>query len=270
MGEMNISKIDLLRAVTAFVVAFFFVAAPLLGLMYGTPGALTFGDFSLISPLELTLVILSTKTILTSWVVSGLIVIVIIMFFGRFFCGWICPMGILLEYSHIITEKNRRVLGGLWTNYEKYAILLAVLVAGLLFDFMAPYLFSPPGVVYRTIISVIVHGIIGADLVVLFLIVILDIFALHFGRTWCNTLCPLGIVISSLSFINLFKPKVDQKICSDFDFNCLHCEKICPMRIPLTRADDKAMMQCNKCLKCWANCPVDAIKIEIFGNLRKF
>lgn len=262
MGVMRIGKIDILRAATALFVLFFFTVTSILGLMYGMPTAFYLSGFKFISPLELALIILSTKTLLYSWIISGLIIIIIIVLFGRFFCGWICPVGIFLEYSHIITEKNRRrILGGLWTNYEKYAILIAVLAAGFLFEFVAPYIFSPPGVVYR----IIRHGIIVTDLTVLLLIFILDLIAIRYGRTWCNSLCPLGITISSLSFINLLKPKVDQQICSDFEFNCLHCENICPMRIPLTRADEIAMMECNKCLKCWTNCPVDAIKIEIFG-----
>jgi ferredoxin-type protein NapH len=227
------------------------------------PSSLNIAGYPFLSPLDLILLSLSTKTILLTWIASSFIFIALIVVFGRFFCGWICPMGIILEYSHKFTEKDRRrVLGGFWTNYEKYAILLAVLAIALLFKFTIPYLFSPPGVIYRTILSIIVHGFIGADLFVLTLIFILDIIAIIFGRTWCNTLCPLGIVMSSLSVLNLFTPKVDQQKCIDFDFNCLHCEKVCPIKIPLTRANEQTMMECTKCLKCWANCPVDAIKIE--------
>lgn len=247
-------------------VVFFFAAAPILGFMYGTTSALTFGSFTLISPLELALVYLGTKTIIASLIVPGFIVILVIVFLGRFFCGWICPMGILLEYSHALTiTKDRKGVGSLWKNREKYAILLAVLAASFLFDLTAPHLFSPPGVVYRTTLSIMLRGVIGADLAILLAIFFLDLFAIRYGRTWCNSLCPLGTAISSLSLINLVKPKVDQKTCIDFDFNCLDCERICPMRIPVTRADKWAMMECNKCLKCWANCPVKAVKIEVFG-----
>jgi len=267
MAKIKIGKIEAIRAVTASLTVLFFTATPILGFMYGTTCALTFGSFTFISPLELVLASLSTKTILASLIVPGLIVILIIVFFGRFFCGWICPVGILLEHSHAITERKRmKGVGSLdwigWKNRERYAIFLAVLAASLLFDFTAPYLFSPPGVFYRTILYFTLQGAIGADLTIILLILILDLFAIHYGRTWCNTLCPLGTLISTLSVINLVKPKVDPKKCIDFDFNCLNCERICPMRIPITRNDKWAMMECNKCLKCWAKCPVKAIKIE--------
>jgi len=271
MVRMKIDKIDAIRAITASLAVLFFTAAPILGFMYGTTCAANFGNFTLISPLELVLVSLSTKTMLVSLIVPGLVVALIIVFFGSFFCGWICPVGILLEYSHAITERKRmKGVGSLdwigWKNREKYAILLAVLASSLLFDFAAPYLFSPPGVFYRTILYFTLHGYIGADLMIILLIFILDLFAVHYGRTWCNTLCPLGTLINSLSIINLVKPKVDQRKCIDFDLNCLNCERICPMRIPITRFDKWAMMDCNKCMKCWANCPVKAIKMEVFDR----
>lgn len=268
---MNTETIDTLRVITVTLVTIFVIAAPFVGFMYGTTCAVNTGDFTIVSPLEFVLVSLSAKTVLINLIVPTLAVILVIVVFGRFFCGWICPVGILLEYSHAVTErKKKRGLGNLdwigWKNREKYVILLAVFAASLLFSFAAPYLFSPPGVFYRTIIYFTLQGIIGADLIVLLLIFVLDMLAIRFGRTWCNTLCPLGALISLLSVINLVKPKVDQEICIDSDSNCLNCERICPMRIAVTRNDRWAMQECNKCVKCWASCPVKAIKIEVFDR----
>jgi len=263
---MRMGKIELLRGVTASLVISLFAVAPTLGLMYGTTSALTFGSLTMISPLGMALLSLGTRSVPASLIIPGLIVILVIVFFGRFFCGWICPVGILLEYSRpLISTKERKGVGGVWKNRERYPILSAVLAAALLFGFSAPYLFSPPGVVYRIVLLFTLRGIIGVDVIVLLLIFILEVFAVRRGRTWCNTICPLGTVISTLSIINLVKPRVDQETCIDFDFNCLNCERICPMRINITRADRWTMMECNKCFKCWANCPVKAIKVEAFS-----
>jgi len=263
---MKIDKIEVLRIIAALTVINVFAVAPLFGLMYGSTPALTFGSFTIMSPLEFALTCLGTKSLLINLIVPTLVAVVIIVVLGRFFCGWICPVGLMLEYTHTLTARKRRKgIGTLWKNREKYVALLAVLAASFLFNFILPYLYSPPGTVYRSVIYFVLHGIIGADLIVIAMIFAIDFLAVRFDRTWCNSLCPLGTTIGSLSILNLLRPKVDQRKCIDFDFNCLHCENICPMRIPLTRADHWTIMYCNKCLKCWTNCPVKAVKIKIFG-----
>lgn len=258
MVKVKITKFGFLRAITSLGVILVFVFAPFIGIFYGTTSALTFGDLTLISPLEWALLNLGAKTFLINLLIPFLLVTAVIVIFGRFFCGWICPIGVLLDYSHNITARKR--LGTLWHNREKYIILLAVLAASLLFNFTAPYLFSPPGVVYRTVILYALHGIIGADLAILLLIFILDVLATRYHRTWCNTLCPLGTLISALSLINLVKPKVDEEKCN----GCLECERTCPMRIPLIKADKWLMMACNKCLKCLESCPIKAVKLVTY------
>lgn len=208
----------------------------------------------------------SSKAVLGDTMFSGLIAFIVIVLFGTFFCGWICPMGMLLEYSHNLTEnKGRRmVYGTLWRNWRKYAVLLALIITVLLSRFAARRLFPSPETVHGAGVHSVIVGIFLADLTVLPVVLMLDWVALRFGRTWCNTLCPVGTIIGLFGVVNLVKLKVDPEICIDYEFNCLHCERVCPMRIPVTKADRWSMMDCNGCLKCWAECPVEAIKINIF------
>ncbi len=247
------------RIFTSLSIIFIFLKAAILGIFYGTSSALSIGSLKVISPLEWILLTLSTKTFYMNLLYPASIAIVTIIIFGRLFCGWICPTGIFLDQTHKITAKNNEKIMILKRNYEKYIILSAVLLASLFFNFSIPYLFSPPGIIYRTIIYYVLRGIIGVDIALLIIVFILDIFAINYGRTWCNTICPLGTLITSLSIINLVKPKVDKKKCS----NCLVCEKICPMGIPLTNIKKWGMTACTKCLKCFEKCPAKAIKINI-------
>jgi ferredoxin-type protein NapH len=254
-----VERFEIARILTSLTTIIILSLAPIIGIMYGTSSALSIGNFKVISPLEWVLLTLGTKTIFFNLLMPAFISIIIIAIFGRFFCGWICPMGIFLDQTHKITTKNNEKIMILKRNYEKYIILLTVLIASLAFNFSLPYLFSPPGIIYRAIISYVLLGIIGVDLGLLGLVFIFDVLAIRYGRTWCNTICPLGTLISTLSIINLVKPKVDGKKCTD----CLICEKICPMGIPLTNVKNLGMMSCTKCLKCFERCPSQAIKINV-------
>ena len=119
----KIGKIEILRALTAVVAVILLSVAPLSGFVYGTTSALTIGGFALISPLEMLLLISGKEGLLQTWLIPGLIVIFVIVFTGRVFCGWICPVGILLEYTRAITDKKpRKGVGARRGNWERYAI----------------------------------------------------------------------------------------------------------------------------------------------------
>jgi ferredoxin-type protein NapH len=260
MVEIKEHRFEAIRALAAGLVIVAFVLLPASGIGYGTTSALILDRFTFISPLEWMLVMLGTKTIVTKILVPGLIVVSTIVIFGRFLCGWICPVGILLDWSHNISMRvNRRNQSTPRNGTVRYSILLAVVAASLVFNISLPYFFSPPGIVYRAVVAYTMRGIIGVDVGVLLIIIVLDILSLRYGRTWCNSICPLGTTISSLSIVNLLRPRIDQKKC----INCLDCERICPMQIPLTtRTDNWAMMTCNKCLKCFDKCPTGAVMIS--------
>lgn len=256
---MKKHRFEIVRLLAGGLVILLFVLAAYSGIAYGTTSAFSLGGLVLISPLEWGLLTLGTKTIIPTLLLPALSVVLVIVLFGRFLCGWICPVGMLLDYSHGITSgTNKKTLGLSRKNRMRYAILIAILASSLLFNFSLPYLFSPPGIVYRAVLGYVMRGVIGADLAVLLLIFVLDVLSVRFGRTWCNSICPLGTTISSLSIVNFLRPQVDHGKCTD----CLECEKVCPMQISLAHSSNRwAMMLCNKCMKCLDHCPIGAIKI---------
>jgi polyferredoxin len=67
----------------------------------------------------------------------SLLILLPVMFFGRFFCGWICPMGTIHHFFGSLKSEKKRGKQGIDANrYKpwqrtKYVILTAVLVAAL-------------------------------------------------------------------------------------------------------------------------------------------
>jgi polyferredoxin len=67
----------------------------------------------------------------------SLLILLPVMFFGRFFCGWICPMGTIHHFFGSLKSEKKRGKQGIDANrYKpwqrtKYVILIAVLAAAL-------------------------------------------------------------------------------------------------------------------------------------------
>src|SRR5664280_2054038 len=67
----------------------------------------------------------------------SLLILLPVMFFGRFFCGWICPMGTIHHFFGNLKSEKKRGKQGIDANrYKpwqrtKYVILIAILAAAL-------------------------------------------------------------------------------------------------------------------------------------------
>ncbi|MEM2983401.1 MAG: 4Fe-4S binding protein [Candidatus Bathyarchaeia archaeon] len=255
MVGLKPSRFLALRIITVTSISLVFVSASLHGTFYGTGSALNLGALKLISPLDWLLLNLGAGKIVLDLLILGLIVIISVIIFGRFLCGWLCPVGMILDYMNKFTESRRRISGT--QSLEKYVILSAILLAGILFKFTAPYLYSPPGIVHRILIQYLTRGIIGVDLAALSLIIVSNGLVGRYGRTWCRNICPLGTLISSMSIVNLFRPKVEIDKCIE----CSICEGVCPMQIHLVKSDRWDMMSCIKCFECLECCPVKAVRL---------
>ncbi len=81
----------------------------------------------------------------------ALITILLTLLFGRFFCGWVCPMGALLDFTSGLLGKNRspRHLSPRLKQL-KYLLLFA-LAGSALFTLQLVYLFDPISLLIRSL-----------------------------------------------------------------------------------------------------------------------
>ncbi len=191
-------------------------------------------------------------------VVIALILVTLI--FGRIYCSVICPMGVLQD---VIFGSKTRLLkkAKLQQSFSpekkvlRYGVLILfiiLMVSGLnaLAVIIAPYS------AYGRIVSSVSHPMMPVALISGILLVVIVALALEGGRTWCNTICPVGTVLSFFSRFALFRPMIDASKCK----SCHLCEKQCKSSCIDIKNKKIDYSRCVDCFDCIGNCKFDAMK----------
>ncbi len=169
--------------------------------------------------------------------------LVVALFFGRAFCGGVCPLGAMQELVILkpvqVPRKLDDALGLLKYGYLGVAILLAVQPA-IARDFVIcrfdPFVsfFRREGFAHMMFI--------GAGFLVLGTVV---------GRPYCRYLCPYGGLLSWCSRL----AKRGVTITPHKELDCGLCANACPYgAIEKNRAVRK---ECLYCARCYASCPCE-------------
>ncbi|MFH1859747.1 MAG: 4Fe-4S binding protein [bacterium] len=211
------------RAVQLISLIIFFV------LICCTTYPLSLGDFTTIFP-QLSPFLL----LLGVFLVPTIILIGLTLILGRVFCGWICPLGCLLEFFHILFPKRMpHVQQGM-----KYYLLIGL---GLCSPFL--WHIEPLCLMQRVfcfILSLQSYTPYFILTMATFLIV------LFFRRKWCQSLCPLGGLLSLLS-----RYKRINRLVSPACTQCGKCHQTCWM--------DLKQNDCLLCFRCQQSCPKGAV-----------
>ncbi len=226
--------------------------------------------------------LISIATFLTSWtvykgLVLSLIIVISTLLLGRFFCSWICPLGILNQWVSHLFNKRRPVddyrVNAYRTVYRlKYYILALLLVLGV-FGSLQIGLLDPISFVMRSFVLSIFPAIhywsgglylkqplfYGGILIAIIFLMIL--FANRFiTRFWCRVICPLGALLGLLSSVSLLRIRRDVVKCTDCQKCLQFCHGGCDPHTSLR------ISECTVCMNCIESCPEDAIH---FGTVRK-
>ncbi|MFQ5633349.1 MAG: 4Fe-4S binding protein, partial [bacterium] len=179
----------------------------------------------------------STTTALYFYLPMLLSVVVPVVFtalLGRVYCGWLCPMNLLLE----INDKVRRLLEKIGYNTRdvkfkrktKYWLLGLGLLAAYLAGRPLLALIYPPAVISREIFYRIYTGFWSNGLMLIAAICFFELILSR--RWWCRAICPGGAVYVALSRFRLLKIKRNDPLCD----RCGDCLPVCPYALaPMTR-----------------------------------
>jgi polyferredoxin len=146
---ITLRRISQLLFLTLFIVLFFQARFPLESWL---PADL----FLRASPLVALSVMIASRAFIATTLVA-LAILVLTIPLGRFFCGWICPLGTVIDASdHLIRRKRKpaRQRESLRWRSWKFIILAAVLAASL-FSLQFIWFFDPIALLTRTFTTVI-------------------------------------------------------------------------------------------------------------------
>jgi polyferredoxin len=150
MTKKNAKRIQIIRIVSqvVFTVLFFVL---LIASGHAAAKTFTYTDaFFYFDPLLLLVNFLATGTVATVFLLS-LIPVVLTLIFGRFFCGWVCPLGAINQLFTRIFKKSRkekRVVNKKLLK-AKYVILFFVLAFALVDTHIAGW-FDPFSLLTRS------------------------------------------------------------------------------------------------------------------------
>ncbi|HHU06895.1 MAG TPA: 4Fe-4S binding protein [Clostridiaceae bacterium] len=206
-----------------------------------------------------------------SFYVAGLLAVFGILA-GRFYCGWLCPFGLLQDLLAKIRKKKIQLKLDRPLRYLKYVILilLVLLLPAILvnqYGIGAPLFckyICPAGTIQASLPLLLVNSglrsLVGAIFSWKLLLAILTVVATIFiTRAFCRYICPLGAILGIFHPISFYRFGFDATKCID----CGMCAKVCPMGIyPVTEHNSPECIRCRNCINV---CPGSAITSSFAG-----
>ncbi len=220
----------------------------------------------------------------------SLVFVALTFVLGRFFCGWVCPLGTTLDGTRrlLFTPRPDRGVAARWRR-GKYYLLLALLVSSA-FSVNLVGLFDPLSLLYRSLTIVLYpafgYGVERAGLVLyrlgppvtfvseplyqffkatllpfrplVYLLPFLTLVLLALviaaervdRRFWCRALCPLGALYGLMARFSLLRRR-PAALCPD----CGDCRELCKMAaFGPGQPARHASAECQLCMQCLAWC----------------
>ena len=275
-----------------FQILFLLLFLVLLTLTVWPLGTLFLGGFLLSDPL---LAINSLANGVIKWeLLLAIPVLLSPLVIGRAFCGYVCPLGFMVELFGPRRERHpgpraRKVLrqAPLFTLVVSVMLVLMGSAAFLVFDPLSIFTRSATTLVYPAVDRglrlagdvlyqapplrggvdaatnyltgrVIFPSGLAYKLQIVILIMFVGILAVSYveRRLWCRHLCPLGALLGLVGRAAIFGRVVDTNVCSA----CEACTAACPMDAVRDGGRSTDMSRCQLGLECADACSKGAIR----------
>ena len=276
----------MLRRIRLIVALVFFILITLLFLDF--TGTLH-GWFGWLAKIQFLPAVLALNVgVILLWVVLTLV-------FGRVYCSVICPLGVFQDVVSWFSGRRKKKKYRFsyspavsWLRYGVLGVFIIAMIAGIgsVVALLAPYssygrivsnLFAP---VYQWGNNVLAYFAERSDsyafyetsvwlkslptfIIAAGTFVVLVVLAWRNGRTYCNTICPVGTVLGFFSRYSLFRPEIDAEKCT----NCSLCSRKCKAACINYKDHRIDYSRCVTCMDCIDSCKHGAISYKYrFGK----
>lgn len=208
--------------------------------------------------------------------------VVLTLLFGRIYCSSICPLGIYQDVvrriSKTIGKKKKRYSFTPAKTILRWSVVGIVVIAFLCGINIVVALLDPYSAYGRMVVNVfkpvymygnnVLESIfsrfdnytfyqVDASIhewssfaIALITLLVVGFLAWKYGRTWCNTVCPVGTVLGFLSRFSLFKVKISLDKCN----GCGLCETKCKASCIQSKEHYIDYSRCVGCFDCLGAC----------------
>ena len=216
------------------------------------------------------------------------LLVVLTLVFGRIYCSIICPLGVMQDVVsrlHGIRKKNRFTYSKekRWLRYTVLAVFIVSALAGVnaVVSLLAPYssygriagsLMKPVYEAGNNVLAAIAESVnsyafysvdvwlksLPTLIVASVTLVVIAVLAWRGGRTYCNTICPVGTILSFFARFSWFKVRIDGSKC----VNCGLCTKNCKASAIDFKNHKIDYSRCVVCGDCIGKCHKGAISLS--------
>ncbi len=217
-------------------------------------------------------------------VITLLVILTII--FGRIYCSIICPLGVMQDFFSWLGKKKKKNRYSYsnekkWLRYGMFSVFIISIAAGIssVVQLLAPYsafgrimtmIFQPIWKMGNNMLATIAerydsYAFYSVDVWIkslpVLVIAVLTLLVLCFlawrnGRTYCNTICPVGTLLSFLSRFSILKIRFDSEKCR----NCSLCTKNCKAACIDFKNHKVDYSRCVVCGDCLESCKFGALR----------
>ncbi|MBT8360799.1 MAG: 4Fe-4S binding protein, partial [Deltaproteobacteria bacterium] len=223
----------------------------------------------------------------------ALFIVILSLLFGRAFCGWLCPLGSLIDFLHPVLKPQKKRSPTRYPHLAKI-VLVFILITSFLGLPLAGYL-DPFSILVRAMVQALYPGINNVavaffaftydqapaavnmvtepvysllkysvlpfeqkyyELGLVSFFVLASVFLAEFfqRRFFCRNVCPLGALLGWFARVGVLHISGGDDACG----KCHHCIKICRMGA----IDEKRHITteaCIICIECLEQCPRQVI-----------